>query len=114
MFLMNFVLNFTGLKNFLRDVEFMLGIRLGIYWKFTWGVFIPLSLMGIFIYSLANFRTFVTEGYIYPASLTGSGWVLAALALLQVPIWAGLAIYKRKGSLLDVSLFHFICLFWLD
>ena len=82
-------------------------LRLGIYWKFTWGVFIPLSLMGIFIYSLANFRTFVTEGYIYPASLTGSGWVLAALALLQVPIWAGLAIYKRKGSLLDVSLFRF-------
>ncbi|XP_046454679.1 sodium-dependent nutrient amino acid transporter 1-like isoform X4 [Daphnia pulex] len=90
-----------GLKNFLRDTEFMLGIRLGIYWKFTWGFFIPLSLMGIFIYSLANFRTFVTDGYVYPASLTGSGWVLAALALIQVPIWAGIAIYKRKGSLLD-------------
>ncbi|XP_046656086.1 sodium-dependent nutrient amino acid transporter 1-like isoform X1 [Daphnia pulicaria] len=90
-----------GLKNFLRDTEFMLGIRLGIYWKFTWGFFIPFSLMGIFIYSLANFRTFVTDGYVYPASLTGSGWVLAALALIQVPIWAGIAIYKRKGSLLD-------------
>ncbi|XP_057381028.1 sodium-dependent nutrient amino acid transporter 1-like isoform X2 [Daphnia carinata] len=90
-----------GLKNFLRDAEFMLGIRLGIYWKFTWGLFIPLSLMGIFIYSLANFRTFVTDGYVYPASLTGSGWVLAALALLQVPIWAGVSILKRKGSLMD-------------
>lgn len=82
----------------------MLGIRLGIYWKFTWGLFIPLSLVGIFIYSLANFRTFVTDGYVYPASLTGSGWVLAALALLQVPIWAVVSIVKRKGSALDVRL----------
>ncbi len=87
----------------MRDVEFMLGIRLGIYWKFTWGVFIPVSLVCIFVYSLANFRTFVApDGYHYPTSLVASGWVLAALALIQVPIWAGMAIYKRKGSLLDV------------
>ena len=67
--------------------------------------------MGIFVYSLANFRTFVApDGYQYPAALVSSGWVLAALALLQVPIWAGVSIYKRKGSLLDVrfQLMHWI------
>lgn len=81
----------------------MLGIRLGIYWKFTWGIFIPLSLMAIFVYSLINFRTFVApDGYHYPAALVSSGWVLAAFALLQVPIWAGVSIYKRKGSFSDV------------
>lgn len=26
-----------GLTNFCRDVEFMLGIKLGFYWKFCWG-----------------------------------------------------------------------------
>ena len=97
---------FLGLKNFLRDVDFMLGIRLGIYWKFTWGLFIPISLMGIFIYSFINFPAFMdkTTGYFYPTSLTASGWVLAVLALIQIPIWGIYAIHKqKKGSFIDVS-----------
>lgn len=97
---------FSGLKNFLRDVDFMLGIRLGIYWKFTWGIFIPLSLMGIFVYSFINFPAFMdkTSGYVYPTSLTASGWILAVIALIQIPIWGAYAIYKQKQeSLLGVS-----------
>lgn len=62
--------------------------------------------MGIFVYALANFPTFKSDGYVYPAALTGSGWVLAALALLQVPIWAVVSIWKREGSLLDVRFFE--------
>ena len=80
----------------------MLGIRLGIYWKFTWGIFIPFALTGILVYSLVTFRTFESDGYVYPTSLVGAGWVLAAFALLQVPFWSGMAMYKRKGSLIDV------------
>lgn len=87
----------------MRDVEFMLGIRLGIYWKFTWGLFIPASLIAIFIYSLVTFRSFSSNGYVYPTALISAGWVLAAVALLQLPIWAFMAIYKRKGSFLEVS-----------
>lgn len=95
---------FTGLKNFLRDVEFMLGIRLGIYWKFTWGFFIPLSLLAIFVYSFFNFNTFATvDGSPYPKALIAIGWLLAILALLQIPIWGIYAIYKQNGtSLLKV------------
>ena len=92
-----------GLKNFLRDVEFMLGIRLGIYWKFTWGFFIPIALLGILIYSFFNFRAFESNGYIYPTSLVASGWILAAIALLQIPIWGAYVVLRqKKGSLLDV------------
>ena len=83
----------------------MLGIRLGIYWKFTWGIFIPISLMGIFIYSFFNFPAFETKSkYSYPSSLVTSGWVLAVIALIQIPIWGAYVVYKqKKGSFIDVS-----------
>lgn len=81
----------------------MLGIRLGIYWKFTWGLAIPLSLIGIFAYSFINFRTFESGGYVYPTSLIAAGWVLAIFALGQIPFWGMYAIYKqKKGSFIDV------------
>ena len=84
----------------------MLGIRLGIYWKFTWGFFIPISLFGIFTYSFINFRSFESAGYVYPVSLTASGWVLAVFALIQLPLWGFYAVYKqKKGSLFHVIVF---------
>lgn len=49
----------------------MLGIQLGIYWKFTWGFLTPVSLLAIFIYSLFMFRTFRDGDYVYPEALTG-------------------------------------------
>lgn len=27
----------------------------------------------------------------------GAGWVLAAIAILQVPLWAAIAIYRQKN-----------------
>lgn len=96
---------FVGLNHFLRDVQFMLGIRLGIYWKFTWVLVIPMSLLAILIYSLITFRSFTSNGYVYPTALTSFGWVLAAFAIFQLPIWAFLTIYRKKGSLLCVSFF---------
>ena len=82
----------------------MLGIRLGIYWKFTWGLFIPVCLGAIFVYSLVNFRTFEANGYVYPTALTGAGWVLAIAALIQIPAWAIYSLIQgNNGSLIEVS-----------
>ncbi|MCL4149157.1 UNVERIFIED_CONTAM: hypothetical protein GTU68_053849, partial [Idotea baltica] len=40
-----------GYNNFVRDIEFMIGIKTGIYWKFCWLFFVPFSLVGILTYS---------------------------------------------------------------
>jgi len=85
-----------GLRRFLKDVEFMLDIRLSRYWQFSWGLFIPISLLGIFFYSLFQFPTFQEGDYIFPMSLVGSGWVLAVAALLQIPCWAAYVVYHQK------------------
>lgn len=75
-----------GLNNFVRDVKFMLDVELGIYWKFCWLVFIPLSLSGILVYVLCSMELPTMDGLYYPISAYASGWILAGLALLMVPV----------------------------
>lgn len=41
-----------GVYNYLDDIEFMLNMRLGWYWKACWGLIIPIFLTIILIYSL--------------------------------------------------------------
>lgn len=55
-----------GMSNFIRDVKFMLGIDLGIYWKFCWAFFIPVSLTGILLYILIDLRLPEFDGQLYP------------------------------------------------
>ena len=40
-----------GINNLCRDIEFMLGKKTGLYWKFCWTLLIPILLSIIFIYS---------------------------------------------------------------
>jgi solute carrier family 6 amino acid transporter-like protein 5/7/9/14 len=43
---------FYGLYNFIDDVEFMLGFKLGYYWKITYGIVIPISLSSVLVYNI--------------------------------------------------------------
>ena len=88
----------------------MLGIRLGVYWKFTWGFFIPISLTSILGYFFfTQFKRFESNGFAYPQSLVAIGWVLLAIGLLQLVIWGIYAIYKQdKTTFLGVSKISFI------
>lgn len=60
-----------GLYNYLDDIEFMLNIRLGWYWKICWGLVIPIFLTIVLVYSLADN---VSPSYKaeYPAIALGS------------------------------------------
>ena len=55
-----------GMNRFIRDVKFMLGIKLGVYWKFCWGFFTPIALMGILAYSLWTFQPVEYSGFLLP------------------------------------------------
>lgn len=60
-----------GLDRFLRDIEFMLGIKLSAYWKLTWAYVIPLILICIFVYTMATYKPLGNGTYTYPAAATG-------------------------------------------
>lgn len=87
-----------GMKNFLKDVEFMLGIKLGIYWKFCWFFFIPLFLTAILIYILIEMEPLQFNGSLYPTSAYACGWTLAGVALLTVPIGLLHSWYNSPGD----------------
>ncbi|MCL4146132.1 UNVERIFIED_CONTAM: hypothetical protein GTU68_056566 [Idotea baltica] len=74
-----------GMKNFLRDIEFMLGRKTGIYWRFCWSIFIPLLLIYIFIDTLANQGSLSSGGYVFKGGALAFGISLAVIAILFVP-----------------------------
>ena len=55
-----------GLLRIIRDVNFMLKRKIGIYWMFCWGFFIPLALSGIFAYSVSTFEWLDYAGVALP------------------------------------------------
>lgn len=71
-FQLTFFWHVQGLRRILVDVRFMLRMGLGIYWKFTWSLFIPVALLGIFIYAMVSYQPMKTDdGNEYPAGVTG-------------------------------------------
>ena len=55
-----------GISRFCDDIQFMVGQRPNIYWRFCWAVFIPVSLIAIFIYSLVEMEPLKYGDVEYP------------------------------------------------
>ncbi|KAI9551816.1 hypothetical protein GHT06_022155 [Daphnia sinensis] len=88
-----------GLEKIVRDIRFMLGFGLGIYWKLTWCIFIPIALAVIFIYAMVVYEPLKTDdGEPYPPSANAAGWLVAAFAILQLPIWGAYVVHKQSGT----------------
>jgi solute carrier family 6 amino acid transporter-like protein 5/7/9/14 len=50
----------------------MLNMGLGIYWKYTWCIFIPIALLVIFIYAMIVYMPMKTaDGQDYPVVVSG-------------------------------------------
>lgn len=85
-----------GLNKICHDIEFMINRKPNIYWRLTWGVITPLILIVVFIYTLSTTeRLLYKDQYEYPTPAYVCGWLLAAFGILQVPIWAAIAISKQ-------------------
>ncbi|XP_059478116.1 sodium-dependent nutrient amino acid transporter 1 isoform X3 [Neocloeon triangulifer] len=83
-----------GVNNFCRDLEFMLGIKVGFYWRVCWGFVTPIFLLAILIYSLITLTPIQYQGKDYPDAAYACGWVLFFIGVVQVPFWAIFAICK--------------------
>ncbi|KAL7646020.1 UNVERIFIED_CONTAM: hypothetical protein RMT77_002921 [Armadillidium vulgare] len=85
-----------GMKNFIRDIEFMLGRKTGIYWRICWSLIIPIFLFYIFVTTVdeAVKKGFKSGGYVFNGGAIAFGVCLAVFALILVPIFIGLTIYR--------------------
>ncbi|KAG8226534.1 hypothetical protein J437_LFUL007875 [Ladona fulva] len=89
-------LYFIGLENLCKDIEFTIGVKVSAYWRICWAVLIPIFLPAILIYSFVNFQPLTYIGIPYPTSAIVCGWVLTAIGVLQIPIWAIIALKRSQ------------------
>ncbi|KAK7081863.1 hypothetical protein SK128_003055 [Halocaridina rubra] len=85
-----------GVRNFCRDIEFMLGRKTGIYWKFCWAFLIPVLLAIIFIYMQIVAKPLKSGSYTFGTGANAFGICLAVFACLMVPIFFTVELLKRR------------------
>ncbi|XP_068216771.1 sodium-dependent nutrient amino acid transporter 1-like [Palaemon carinicauda] len=84
-----------GIKNFLRDIEFMLNRKMGIYWKVCWVFFNPLFLILVFIYGQIKFKGLNYGDYVFGDVANYSGMVITLVACLMLPLNFFVLLIKR-------------------
>uniref|UniRef100_A0A1Q3FKX7 Transporter n=1 Tax=Culex tarsalis TaxID=7177 RepID=A0A1Q3FKX7_CULTA len=81
-----------GVNRVCKDIEFMLGVKTGLFWRICWGVVTPLVVLIILLFSIINY---VPKDM--PSGYNAFGWCLYAAAVLQLPAWAVYA-WLRNSS----------------
>ncbi|XP_063380652.1 sodium-dependent nutrient amino acid transporter 1-like isoform X2 [Cydia fagiglandana] len=85
-----------GLENVCLDIEFMLGLKTGFYWRWCWGILTPAMMIVVFIYALVN-NTF--GGAAFPDVAITMGYVILFIGIALVPLFIGTTMYKyRTGN----------------
>ncbi|XP_011144447.1 sodium-dependent nutrient amino acid transporter 1-like [Harpegnathos saltator] len=91
-----------GLSNFLNDMEFMLGNRLGIYWRLCWLLVTPLLMIVILIYTIATYEAPTYDGLRFPDYAYGIGWFMFAIGIFPIVWWiCQKIIVNRSSSLIE-------------
>jgi solute carrier family 6 amino acid transporter-like protein 5/7/9/14 len=83
----------------------MLGFYPNLFWRLCLKYITPGLMTVIVIYTLWNFEIPKDGQQDYPQIVTAIGWCLAAIGLIQVPIFAFHKIYHRK----DKTFIEVIC-----
>ncbi|KAG5879010.1 hypothetical protein JTB14_037004 [Gonioctena quinquepunctata] len=87
-----------GIDNFCMDLEFITKKKVGIYWRFSWGIMTPLLLSIIFIYFVATLKplTYGVDQFEYPIGLTVLGWGVLAVCVVQILMWVAYGLYTNR------------------
>jgi len=87
-----------GVNNICDDLEFMLGKKMGIYWRICWGFVTPVLMIVILIYSLATMEPEEYNDQPFPTGAYVAGWILFAIGVSQLPLWALIVMYRKRGG----------------
>uniref|UniRef100_A0A0C9R7W8 Transporter n=1 Tax=Fopius arisanus TaxID=64838 RepID=A0A0C9R7W8_9HYME len=87
-----------GIENFLEDVEFMSKREPSVYWRLCWFIVTPLVLIIIFLYTVSTLPPLIYRNVPYPESAHIAGGIILAMAISQIPIWAVVAMIKRRDT----------------
>lgn len=82
------ILHFVaGLEDFCLDLEFAIGRRMSIYWRFCWVFLSPVSMLLVIIYAVATMGPVQYSQLDFPIEYVVAGWSLLLIGVVQLPIW---------------------------
>ncbi|EDW89035.2 sodium-dependent nutrient amino acid transporter 1 isoform X1 [Drosophila yakuba] len=93
-----------GTDRLCKDIEFMLGRKVGLYWRLCWSIITPLIMTVILIYFYATYQPLTYNDIIYPNWAYVIGWLITAFGILQLPIWMIVAIVRDPGQTLGAKI----------
>ncbi|XP_043652864.1 sodium-dependent nutrient amino acid transporter 1 isoform X2 [Drosophila teissieri] len=93
-----------GTDRLCKDIEFMLGRKVGLYWRLCWSIFTPLIMTVILIYFYATYEPLTYNNIVYPNWAYSIGWLITAFGILQLPIWMIVAIVRDPGQSLGAKI----------
>ncbi|XP_074035865.1 sodium-dependent noradrenaline transporter [Leptinotarsa decemlineata] len=89
---------FYGLDRFSQDVEAMLGITPGLYWRICWKFISPCFIICVVMFGLFHHQQLQYNDYNYPPWAEWVGWALTLSSISMIPLFAIIQILKTKGS----------------
>ncbi|XP_066249189.1 sodium-dependent nutrient amino acid transporter 1-like [Euwallacea similis] len=92
-----------GLENICQDIEFMTKRKPGVYWRFCWCIIIPVVLIFVLSYFLANYEALQYENKEYPSNIIAWGWVLLGFGVVQPLLWFVVDSYRKTRDLSSVK-----------
>ncbi|XP_037555084.1 sodium-dependent proline transporter-like isoform X1 [Dermacentor silvarum] len=89
-----------GVRRFSNDIKFMLGKSPPWIFRFSWAFLSPLILCVLVVYGLAMAAPVMYNNVEpYPAWANRVGWFLASLSMIQIPLWAGVALFRARKNI---------------
>ncbi|XP_037956210.1 sodium-dependent nutrient amino acid transporter 1-like [Teleopsis dalmanni] len=87
-----------GVKRLCRDIEFMCNIKTGFYWRICWSIITPGLMFIVLIYTLITYEQLEYKEVKYPEHIYNIAWLIWAIGVGQLPLWAIYAVYRQPGS----------------
>ncbi|XP_045133885.1 sodium-dependent nutrient amino acid transporter 1-like isoform X1 [Portunus trituberculatus] len=98
-----------GLRQFIRDIHFMLDRSTGFFWRLCWGIINPIFLAVVFVYGQIQHQGLAYGTYVYDSMATGVASILTVTAGCLVPLMFLKEVIKRydaskglRDALIDV------------
>ncbi|XP_053686016.1 sodium-dependent nutrient amino acid transporter 1-like [Sabethes cyaneus] len=90
-----------GVNRICLDIQFMLGIKTGIFWRVCWGLLTLVTVGAIFILEVSRYQLMDV-----PLGLNVFGWCLYLFTVLQAFVWGIYAVWKRPEKRILRKLVH--------
>ncbi|TMW48588.1 hypothetical protein DOY81_006326 [Sarcophaga bullata] len=87
-----------GVDRLCKDAEFMMGRKVGPYWRWCWAVVTPLIMTAILIYFLSTYTPLTYNGIIYPTWAYAIGWTITCFGVMQLPLWIVVGVIRAPGD----------------